>query len=160
MWQSLQPRHCIVWQWRFYPIRKTCKKWKMTLSSSMTMYSVMHDIHNARRVPVERGWVALYTHATGTFSNQLTFNSIQWAFENGLPFFIRTVYTCNNVQGGVVLSPLSNLKIQDGVQNGRHRCQKKKKDTSNLFGISCHRSTIIGSYNIICILVQPNQIQE
>ena len=44
MWQSLQPHHCIVWQWGFYPIHKTCKKWDMTLSSSMAMYSVMHDI--------------------------------------------------------------------------------------------------------------------
>ena len=43
MWQSLQPHHCTVWQWRFYQIRKTCKKWDMTLSSWMAMNSVMHD---------------------------------------------------------------------------------------------------------------------
>ena len=51
MWQSLQPHHCIVWQWRVYPNCKTCKKWKITLSSSMAMYSVMRDIHDTRRVP-------------------------------------------------------------------------------------------------------------
>ena len=60
MWHSLQRYNCIVWQWRFYPIRKTCKKWKLTLSSSMAMYSVMRDIYDARRVPMEREWVALY----------------------------------------------------------------------------------------------------
>ena len=49
MWQSLQRYNCIVWQWRFYPIRKTCKKWKLTLSSSMAMYSVMRDIHDANK---------------------------------------------------------------------------------------------------------------
>ena len=79
MWQSLQPHHCIVWQWRVHHIRKTCKTWKLTLSSSMASYSVMHDIHDARRVPMERGWVALY--ATYKYSNQLTLE--QWAFEHG-----------------------------------------------------------------------------
>ena len=69
MWQSLQPHHCIVWQWCFYPIHKICKKWEMTLSPSMAMYSVMHDIHDARRVPMERGWVALYLYATCEYSN-------------------------------------------------------------------------------------------
>ena len=58
-----------VWQWRFYPIVKTCKKWVMTLSSLMAMYSVMRDIPDARNVPIERGWVALYLYATGKFSN-------------------------------------------------------------------------------------------
>ena len=43
-----QPRHYTVWQWCFYPIVKTCKKWVMTLSSSMAMYSVMRDIPDAR----------------------------------------------------------------------------------------------------------------
>ena len=28
MWQSLQPHHCIVWQWHVFPNRKTFKKWK------------------------------------------------------------------------------------------------------------------------------------
>ena len=60
MWQSLQPHHCTVWQWRFYQICKTCKKWDMTLSSWMAMNSVMHDRHDARMVPIERRWVALY----------------------------------------------------------------------------------------------------
>ena len=32
----------------------------MTLSSSMAMYSVMRDIHDARMVPLERSWVALH----------------------------------------------------------------------------------------------------
>ena len=85
MWQSLQPHHCIVWQWGFYPIHKTCKMWDMTFSSSMTMYSVMHDIHDARRVQMEIGWVNLYLYATCEYSNQLTLE--QWAFENWLPLF-------------------------------------------------------------------------
>ena len=51
MWQSLQPHHCIVWRWSFYQIRKTCK---ITLPSSMAMYSVMRDIHDARMVLMER----------------------------------------------------------------------------------------------------------
>ena len=93
MWHSLQPHHCIVWQWRIYPIRKTCKKWIMTLSSSMAMYSVMRDIHDTRRVPMERGWVALYLYATCKYSNSLTLE--QWAFENGLPFFFDM--HCSNV---------------------------------------------------------------
>ena len=42
-------------------------------------YSVMRDKHDARRVPMERGWVALYLYATHKYSNQLT-------FEYGLPF--------------------------------------------------------------------------
>ena len=33
---------------------KTCKKWDMTLSPSMAMYSVMRDSHDARMVPMER----------------------------------------------------------------------------------------------------------
>ena len=41
MRQFQQPHHYIVWQWRFYPIVQTCKKWVMTLSSSMAMYSVI-----------------------------------------------------------------------------------------------------------------------
>ena len=40
--------------------------------------------HDARRVPMESGWVALY------YSNQLTLE--QWAFENGLPLFWYTLY--------------------------------------------------------------------
>ena len=84
MRQLQQPHHYTVWQWRFYPIVQTCKKWVMTLSSSMAMYSVMRDIPDARNVPMERGWVALYLYATRTFSNQLTLE--QWAFEYGLPF--------------------------------------------------------------------------
>ena len=77
---------------RFYPIVKTCKKWVMTLSSSMAMYSVMLDIPDARRVPMERCWVALHLYATSKFSNQLTLE--QWAFEYGLPFFWYALY-CN-----------------------------------------------------------------
>ena len=85
MRQFQQPHHYTVWQWRFYPIIKTCKKWVMTLSSSMAMYSVMRDIPDATKVPMKRRWVALYLYATGKFSNQL--NLEQWAFEYGLPFF-------------------------------------------------------------------------
>ena len=73
------PLHCLAM--RLYP----CKKWDMTWSSSMAMYSVMHDIHDARRVLMERGWVALYLYATCKYSNHLTLE--QWAFEYGLPFF-------------------------------------------------------------------------
>ena len=94
MWQSLQRYNCIVWHWRFYPIRKTCKKWKLTLSSSMAMYSVMRDIHDARRVPMERVWVVLYLDVTCKYSNQLTLE--QWAFENGLPVFGYTLYNNNS----------------------------------------------------------------
>ena len=52
---------------------------------SMAMYSVMRDIPDARNVPMERGWVALYLYATCKFSNKLTLE--QWASEYGLPFF-------------------------------------------------------------------------
>ena len=38
MRQFQQPHHYTVCQWGFYPIVKTCKKWVMTLSSSMAMY--------------------------------------------------------------------------------------------------------------------------
>ena len=62
----------------------------MTLSSSMAMYSVMRDIPNARKVPMERGWVALHLYATCKFSNLLTLE--QWAFEYGLPFFWYALY--------------------------------------------------------------------
>ena len=34
---------------------------KVGLSSSMAMYSVMRDTHDARRVPMERGLVAFYS---------------------------------------------------------------------------------------------------
>ena len=51
----------------------------------MAMYSVMRDIHDARRVPMERGCIALYLYVTCKYSNQLTLE--QWAFENGLPLF-------------------------------------------------------------------------
>ena len=83
MWQSLQPHHCIVWQWGFYLIHKTCKKWKWHchLQWQCTRSCVTYD---ARRVPMERGWVALYLYATCRYSNQLILE--QWAFENGLPF--------------------------------------------------------------------------
>ena len=84
MRQFQQPHHYTVWQWRFYPIVQTCKKWVLTLSSSMAMYTVMRDIPDARNVPMERGWVALYLYATRKFSNQLTLE--QWVFEYGLPF--------------------------------------------------------------------------
>ena len=86
------------------PITKTCQKWVMTLSSSMAMYSVMRDIPDARKVPMERGWVALYLYATCKFSNLLTLE--QWAFEYGLPLFWyalyiriwrKSIYECNSV---------------------------------------------------------------
>ena len=76
------------------PITKTCKKWVMTLSSSMAMYSVMRDIPDTRKVPMERGWVALYLYATCKFSNLLTLE--QWAFEYGLPLFWYALYTIHN----------------------------------------------------------------
>ena len=69
MWQSLQPHHCIVWQLGFYPIHKTCKKWKITLSSSMAMWSVMRDIHDAKLIPMGRGRIVLYLYATCEYSN-------------------------------------------------------------------------------------------
>ena len=90
MRQFQQPHHYTVCQWGFYPIVKTCKKWVMTLSPSMAMYSVMRDIPDARKVPIERGWVALHLYATCKFSNHLTLE--QWAFEYGLPLFWYTLY--------------------------------------------------------------------
>ena len=90
MRQFQQPHHYTVCQWGFYPIVKTCKKWVMTLSSSMAMYSVMRDIPDARKVPIERGWVALRLYATCKFSNHLTLE--QWAFEYGLPLFWYALY--------------------------------------------------------------------
>ena len=66
------------------PITKACKKWVMTLSSSVAMYSVMRDKPDARKVPMEGGWVILYLYATCKLSNLLTLE--QWAFEYGLPF--------------------------------------------------------------------------
>ena len=90
MRQFQQPHHYTVCQWGFYPIVKTCKKWVMTLSSSMAMYSVMRDIPDARKVPIERGWVALHLYATCKFSNHLTLE--QWAFEYGLPLFWYALY--------------------------------------------------------------------
>ena len=90
MRQFQQPHHYTVCQWGFYPIVKTCKKWVMTLSSSMAMYSVMRDIPDARKVPIERGWVAFHLYATCKFSNHLTLE--QWAFEYGLPLFWYALY--------------------------------------------------------------------
>ena len=75
-----------------FPIIKTCKKWDMTLSSSMAMYSVMRDLHDAKRIPMERGSVALYLQATCKYSNELTFRTMGlWIW---ITFFlwIRTVY--------------------------------------------------------------------
>ena len=91
----LQPHHCIVWQWAwwgFYPIHKTCRKWDMTLSSSMSVYSVMHDIYDSRRVPMERWWVALLI----VICHMQIFKSIYFS-TMGLWkwitfFFIRTVF--------------------------------------------------------------------
>ena len=51
----------------------------------MAMCSDMREIHDARRVSMERGRVVLYLHVTCKYSNQLTLE--QWAFENGLPLF-------------------------------------------------------------------------
>ena len=82
--------HCMAMTLN-YPISKICTKWKLTLSSSMAMYSVMRDIYDARRVPMEKGWVAVYLHyVTCKYSNQLTLE--QWAFENELPLFWYTLY--------------------------------------------------------------------
>ena len=94
MRQFQQPHHYTVCQWGFYPIVKTCKKWVMTLSSSMAMYSVMRDIPDARKVPIERGWVALHLYATCKFSNHLTLE--QWAFEYGSPLFWYALYMCRS----------------------------------------------------------------
>ena len=94
--QFQQPHHYTVCQWGFYPIVKTCKKWVMTLSSSMAMYLVMHDILDARKVPIERGWVPLHLYATCKFSNDLPLE--QWAFEYGLPLFWYALYIVFNRQ--------------------------------------------------------------
>ena len=95
MRQFQQPHHYTVCQWGFYPIVKTCKKWVMTLSSSMAMYSVMRDIPDARKVPIERGRVALHLYATCKFSNHMTLE--QWAFEYGLPLFWYALYSAYHI---------------------------------------------------------------
>ena len=46
----------------FHPITKTCKKWDMTLSSSMAMCSAMRDIHDAIRVPTKKSCSLLIGH--------------------------------------------------------------------------------------------------
>ena len=92
IWIAMLPAFTAV----FHPNwSKTCKKWVMTLSSSMAMYSVMRDIPDARKVPMERGWVALYLYATCKFSNLLTLE--QWAFEYGLPLFWYALYSHKRV---------------------------------------------------------------
>ena len=52
--------------------------------------NVMRDTHDTRRIPMKRRCVALYLYVTGIYSNQLTLE--QWAFENGLPLFLYTLY--------------------------------------------------------------------
>ena len=66
-------------------LSKLAKSGSWHCPSSMAMYSVMRDIPDARKVPIERGWVALHLYATCKFSNHLTLE--QWAFEYGLPLF-------------------------------------------------------------------------
>ena len=82
-------RHSSIWicqkQHSLQSSNPITKTWVMTLSSSVAMYSVMRDKPDARKVPMERGWVVLYLYATCKFSNLLTLE--QWAFEYGLPFF-------------------------------------------------------------------------
>ena len=85
-----QPRNYTVWQWSFYSIVKTWKKWVMTLSSLMAIYSAMRDIPDPRKVPMERWWVALYFHAKCKFWNLLSLE--QRTFEYGLPFFWYALY--------------------------------------------------------------------
>ena len=60
------------------------QKWKLTLSSSMAMYSVMRDIYDARRVPMEREWVALYLCRMQIFKSIAFRTTGLW---NGLPLF-------------------------------------------------------------------------
>ena len=80
----------------------------MTLSSSVAMYSVMRDIPDARKIPMERGWVVLYLYATCKFSNLLPLE--QWAFEYGLPFFfIRTVYWFNSHSFFLILKEIKSV---------------------------------------------------
>ena len=50
----------------------------------------LRDIPDARKVPIERGWVALHLHATCKFSNHLTLE--QWTFEYGLSLFWYALY--------------------------------------------------------------------
>ena len=55
MKQFQQPRHYIFFgNDPFIKLAKRAKKWKMILSSSVAMYSVMHDTHDAKRVPMEQ----------------------------------------------------------------------------------------------------------
>ena len=73
------------------------------------MYSVMRDIPDARKVPMERGWVALYLYATCKFSNLLTLE--QWAFEYGLPLFWYALY-----KHQVIIIIIIILSFISGVQ--------------------------------------------
>ena len=57
----------------------------MTLSSSMAMYSVMRDRHDARRVPWQEDELLFTYRPHAKYSNQL--NLEQWAFKNGLLLF-------------------------------------------------------------------------
>ena len=84
IWITKESIHCSLPS----QLPKTCKKWDMTLSSSMAMHSVMRDIHDAQRVSMERGWVDHYLWAICKYLNKFT---LEWAFEYGLPFLIRTV---------------------------------------------------------------------
>ena len=87
------PFQCVMWITRHSSIwiaKNSIHCSLPTLSSSVAMYSVMRDKPDARKVPMERGWVVLYLYATCKFSNLLTLE--QWAFEYGLPFFLYALY--------------------------------------------------------------------
>ena len=92
----------------FIQLSKLCKKWVMTLSSSMVMYSVMRDIPDARKVPIERGWVALHLYATCKFSNHLTLE--QWALNMDYLYFDTHCILINLMRWILVSVSLACLK--------------------------------------------------
>ena len=65
MWQSLQAHTIALFgNDAFIQIAKLAKKLKIyiVISNGNVMYSVMRDLHDTRRVPMERGWVVLYLY--------------------------------------------------------------------------------------------------
>ena len=100
MWQSLQPQHCIFWQWRFYPIRKTCKKWKWhcPLQWQCTQSCVTYIMQQGYQWKEDELLFSLYLYmyATYKYSNQIhdftTMGLWKW-----ISCFWYTLYNTSNV---------------------------------------------------------------
>ena len=73
----------------FYPIHKTCKKWKMTLSSSMAMYSVMHDIFKKGmgewgKLIHQVRWAIIPLNFNQKAEEKIIISSIVWSYSKDL----------------------------------------------------------------------------